>query len=230
MLWELQQVLTQLGEREKEMSVKPESFAEVDREYQTATAEVATLSDSIEQLSKERRRVEGELSDQQELLKKYRSQLTQVKNQQQYAAAHKEIDATLKNVKELEDAALKQMGDVDGLQKQLDERRAGYDDLRSRYDASYEAWQHSLGDLRQAADKLRQRADEIESKVPQRLKGEFYRIFKQRQNIAVAQVFSDSCSGCRTLVRVQVMQQLKRGEMVFCEGCRRILYWEKPQS
>jgi predicted nucleic acid-binding Zn-ribbon protein len=230
MMWELQQVLTQLGDREKQMSVKPEAFAEVDREYQAANEEVTRLTDSLDQLSKERRRVEGELSDQQELLKKYRGQLTQVKNQQQYAAAHKEIDATLKNVKELEDAALKQMGEVDALQKQLDDRRAGFDDLKSRYDTAYAAWQHSLGDLRTESNKLRKRADQLEAKIPERLKNEFYRIFKQRQNIAVAQVVSDSCSGCRTHVRVQVLQQLKRGEMVFCEGCRRILYWEKPPS
>ena len=95
----------------------------------------------------------------------------------------------------IEDAALKQMGEVDALQKQLDDRRAGFDDLKSRYDTSYADWQHSLGDLRKEADKLRKRAGEIEAKIPDRLKNEFYRIFKQRQNVAVALVVSDSCSG-----------------------------------
>jgi predicted nucleic acid-binding Zn-ribbon protein len=229
-LWELQQILTQLGERERQMSVKPESFAEVDAEYQTANAEVERLNGSIEQLSKERRRVEGELSDQQELLKKYQGQLMQVKNQQQYAAAWKEIDATRKHVKELEEATLKQMSEIDGLQKQVDERRDGHDELKGRYDEAYEAWQHSLGDLRGESEQLKERAAAIEKTIPPRLLQEFRTIFKNRQNIGVAQVISDSCTGCRTRIRPQVMQQLKRGEMVFCETCRRILYWEKPQS
>jgi predicted nucleic acid-binding Zn-ribbon protein len=229
-LWELQQVLTQLGEREKQMSVKPESFAAVDAEFQTANDEVERLNASIEQLSKERRRVEGELSDQQELLKKYQGQLMQVKNQQQYAAAWKEIDATRKHVKELEEATLKQMSEIDGLQKQVDERAGNHGELKSRYDEAYEAWQHSLGDLRAESEQLRARAAEIEKTIPERLRQEFHKIFKSRQNIAVAHVVNDSCTGCRTRIRPQVMQQLKRGEMVFCEGCRRILYWEKPQS
>jgi predicted nucleic acid-binding Zn-ribbon protein len=229
-LWELQQVLTQLGDREKQMSVKPESFAAVDREWQGANEEMTQLQTSIDSLAKERRRVEGELSDQQELLRKYQGQLMQVKNQQQYAAAWKEIDATRKHVKELEDATLKQMGDIDGLQKQLDDRKGGHDDLKSRYDAAYDSWQASLGDLKTEADALRKKAAEIEAAIPENLRREFHRIFNARQNVAVAPVVADSCSGCRTRIRPALFQQLKRGELVFCEGCRRILHLENTAA
>src|ERR1700754_707610 len=133
-MWELQTVLTALNEREKEMSVKPDSFAAVDREYQAANDEMTRLQGQIDTLSKERRRVDGELSDQQELLKKYQGQLMQVKNQQQYAAAWKEIDAARKHVKELEESVLKNMTETEGLQQQLDTRKGGHDALQSKYD------------------------------------------------------------------------------------------------
>jgi predicted nucleic acid-binding Zn-ribbon protein len=229
-LWELQTVLSQLGEREKQMAVKPESFAAIDEEYRTANDEMNRLSESLEQIAKERRRVDGELSDQQELLKKYQGQLMQVKNQQQYAAAWKEIDATRKHVKELEDSSLKSMSDAESLQSQLDARRSGHDDLKARYDRAHEEWQHSLGDLRREVEELRERAAAIESTSPDRLKNEFYKIFRQRQNVAVARVVSDSCSSCRTRIRPALQQQLKRGELVYCEGCHRILYLEKAAS
>ena len=229
-LWQLQTVLTQLGEREKQLTSKPESFAEIDRQWQSANEEMNRLQQSIDSLSRERRRVDGELSDQQEILKKYQGQLMQVKNQQQYAAAWKEIDASRKQVKELEDAALKSMTEVEELQKDLDERRAGSSDLQARWQEAHDAWQHSLGDLRAEAEQLRQRVTSIETSLPDRLKREFYRILKQRQNVAMAVVASDSCSACRTRIRPALMQQLKRGELVYCEGCRRILYLERPES
>jgi len=229
-LWELQTVLTQLNDREKQLTTKPETFAAVDREWQAANEDMTKLESQIETSQKERRRVEGELTDQQELLKKYQGNLMQVKNQQQYAAAWKEIDATRKQVKELEDADLKAMGDVEGLQKQLDERRGGSADLKSRWDSQYEAWQSSLGHLQQEAAQLRERAAAIETQLPPRVKADFYRIYNQRQKIAVAPVANESCSSCRTRVRPQVSQQLKRGELVHCEGCHRILYVETPQS
>ena len=227
-LWELQTILTALNEREKQMAVKPESFAAIDREYQSANEEMTRLQTQLDTLGKERRRVDGELSDQQELLKKYQGQLMQVKNQQQYAAAWKEIDATRKHVKELEESVLKNMTEADGLQSQLDERQGGHDELQARYDTAHGEWQHSLGDLRKEADDLRKKAEALEATISPRLKNEFHKIFKQRQGVAVARVTNNTCSSCRTHVRAMVAQQLKRGELIHCEGCHRILYMERP--
>jgi predicted nucleic acid-binding Zn-ribbon protein len=116
------------------------------------------------------------------------------------------------------------------LQSDLDQRRAGSADLKSRWDAAHDAWQHSLGDLRAEVEKLKERSVKIESALSDRLKQDFFRIFKQRQNVAVARVVNDSCSACRTRIRPALFQQLKRGELVHCEGCHRILYLEGPAS
>jgi predicted nucleic acid-binding Zn-ribbon protein len=229
-LWELQNVLTQLGDHEKQLTSKPESFAAIDREWQQANDDMTRLQQSIESLSRERRRVDGELAEQQEMLKKYQGQLMQVKNQQQYAAAWKEIDATRKHVKELEDSELKTMTDVEALQKDLDDRRDGSAELKSRWDVAHDAWQHSLGDLRTEVEQLKARIAAIEAQLSDGLKRNFYQIFKQRQNVAVARVANDSCSACRTRVRPALMQQLQRGDLVHCEGCHRILYFEKASS
>jgi predicted nucleic acid-binding Zn-ribbon protein len=229
-LWELQTVLTQLNDREKQLTTKPDAFAAVDREWQAANEEMTKLDLQIETSSKERRRVDGELADQQELLKKYQGQLMQVKNQQQYPAAWKESDATRKHVKELEDAELKAMGEVESLQKELEDRRGGSADLKSRWDSAHEAWQSSLGHLQEDVARLRERAAAIESHLPPRVKADFYRVYNQRQKVAVTPATNDSCSACRTRVRPQVAQQLKRGELVHCESCSRILYVESPQS
>lgn len=229
-LWELQQVLTQLGERERQLNTRPESFAAVDEEFQSANQDMERLDSQLETIAKERRRVDGELADQQELLKKYQGQLMQVKNQQQYAAAWKEIDATRKHVKELEDSVLKSMNDSDGIQAQLDERRTSFDPLKALHDEEYAAWQSSLGDLRSEIEQLEAKRAQIEAQIPERLRRQFWQIAKQRGNVAVARVDFDSCSACRTRVRAMVAQQLKRGETVQCEGCSRILYMERPAS
>ena len=229
-LWELQTVFTALNEREKQMAVKPESFAAVDREYQSVNEEVTRLQQQLEVLMKERRRVDGELADQQELLRKYQGQLMQVKNQQQYAAAWKEIDATRKHVKDLEESVLKNMTEAEVLQKQLDERSEGHSALQARYDKAHAEWQHSLSDLRTESDQLRAKATQIESTIPERLKNEFHKIYRQRQQVSVSRVASDTGSSCRTRGRPAVAQQLQRGELVHCEGCHRILYLERPTS
>jgi len=229
-LWELQTILSALNEREKLMGVKPDSFAVLDREYEGANEEMTKLQGQLDQLAKERRRVDGELTDQQELLKKYQGQLMQVKNQQQYAAAWKEIDATRKEVKDLEESVLKNMTEADALQAQLEERRGGHSDLQARHEAAHAEWQHSLSDLKKEAGDLKKKAEQVEKTLPERLRREFHKIYRQRQQVAITAVAIDTCSSCRTRVRPAVAQQLKRGELVHCEGCHRILYLERSTS
>jgi predicted nucleic acid-binding Zn-ribbon protein len=188
------------------------------------------LQQQIDDLNKERRRVDGELGDQQELLKKYQGQLMQVKNQQQYAAAWKEIDIARKSVKDLEDSLLKKMGELEEAQKGLDERLENHTDLQQRYDHAYGEWQESLGDLKAEIAKLRDHVENAETQIPEKIRKDFYRILKQRQGVAVSAVVNEACSACRYKIRSQAMQQIRRGEFIHCEGCGRILYFERTSS
>ncbi|MEO8215967.1 MAG: C4-type zinc ribbon domain-containing protein [Acidobacteriota bacterium] len=225
-LWELQSALSELTEKEELLNTKPASFAAVDREYQEASARAEQLQTQLEQFATVRRRIEGELQDQQELLKKYQGQLMQVKNQQQYSAAWKEIDVTRRQVKEQEDLLLATMTEAEEAQKQFDEGNVAAAPLKDRHQAAYQEWQSSLGELRSEIAAIRERITRIESGVPPRARNEFRRIFSHRQGVAITLVEKNSCGACRVRIRPQVSQQLQRGELVYCEGCRRVLYLE----
>jgi uncharacterized protein len=229
-LWELQNVMSRLVEKERALNTKPESFAEVDRDYQAATDQISRLETRIQELGKERRKLDGELQDGQQQLKKYQSQLMQVKNQVQYSAAWKEIDTARKKVKDLEDADLKVMADIEESENQLKELRETAVGLKGRHDQEYESWQSSLGDLRSEVEKIRQKVADIETGIPENMRRQFHRIFQQRQGVAVARVINDSCSGCRVRLRPSAVQQVRRGEVISCEGCGRIVYFERVAS
>jgi uncharacterized protein len=229
-LWELQNVMSLLTEKERALATKPESFAQADREYRATSEQISRLEAKSQELGKERRRLDGELQDGQQVLKKYQSQLMQVKNQVQYSAAWKEIDTARKKVKDLEDADLKVMADIEESEEQLKALRETSVGLKSRYDQEYEAWQSSLGDLRSEVEKIRQKVADIEQGIPENMRRQFHRIFQQRQGVAVARVINDSCSGCRVRLRPSAVQQVRRGEVISCEGCGRIIYFERVAS
>ena len=229
-LWELQNVLGVLKEKEKALASKPDSFAQVDLEFQNTNAQMSRLEQRIEDLSRDRRKLDGQLQDAQQLLKKYQAQLMLVKNQVQYSAAWKEIDTARKHVKDLEDADLKVMSDIEEAENQLKTLREFSVPLKSRFDEEYGAWQSSLGGLRQEIEAIRTRVLGIEQAIPETVRRQFHRIFQQRQGVAVARIINDSCSGCRVRLRPSVTQQLRRGDVVSCEGCGRIFYLEKVTS
>ncbi|MGH9457792.1 MAG: zinc ribbon domain-containing protein [Thermoanaerobaculia bacterium] len=229
-LWELQTVLSQLAETERALSDKPESYAAVERDLGALRDEIAGLTQKKEDLGKRRRQIDAELQSAQETLKKFQAALMQVKNQTQYAAAWKEIDTARRQVKELEDAELAVMTELEEIEKELAARGGREAELVEVHDREYEQWQGSLGDLRRQADETRAKAEEIEAAIPDALRRQFHQILRQRQGVAVARVVGQACGECRVRLRAQSLQQLRRGEVVTCDGCRRFYYLEKVAS
>ena len=56
------------------------------------------------------------------------------------------------------------------------------------------------------------------------------RLIEKKQGLAVALVVGGSCSACHVRIRPAAMQILKNArEIVYCDTCKRILYYD-PQS
>lgn len=229
-LWELQQAMSELSERERQLTEMPQPFATTDRTYMEAVSAIDELKARKEELETKRREIERTLSAEQETLQKYEGQLMQVKNQMQYTAAWKEIDTARKKVKEQEDELLAVMTQIESIDDELEERDTVVAPLKKQHDAEYKEWQDSLGGIRELVEKARVRISEIEKEIPDRLRKEFYQIFNHRKGIAVALVQNNACSACRFKVRPAVAQQVRRGEVIMCDSCRRIIYLDKVAS
>lgn len=225
-LWKLQSELSRLHELERGLSERPAGFAEVDDRLHQAQQALTALRAKADESQKQRRELDRELQVEQEALNRYQGQLMQVKNQQQYAAAWKEIDMARRKVKELEDAALQRMQELEEIEGKISEGERELEPLEQEHKASYESWQSSLGDLRSEAEEVRKRIEEIGKTVPPAVLREFHRVAEQRGGVAMARVTRSSCEGCRVNIRPALYQQLRRGELTRCEGCRRMLFVE----
>jgi len=229
-LWELQQIKSGIAAKDQQLTERPESFARIDDEYQAARSETERFETRRRALDLERRGIEGELQTVQEILTKYQGQLMKVKNQQQYAAAWKEIDTTRKKIKELEDEDLRILTEIEEIDGQLKELSESHADLEASWTEAHGLWQESLSGLRDEIAGLKERATLVEGQIPEKWRRQFYRIFEQRHGVAVVAVENGACGGCRVRIRPHVDQRLKRGEVIPCEGCHRISYLKQVNS
>jgi predicted nucleic acid-binding Zn-ribbon protein len=67
--------------------------------------------------------------------------------------------------------------------------------------------------------------------VPAPLLAKYEQLLKQRRGIAVAQMAGETCRACHVRLRPHVAQIIRRNdEIIQCESCQRILYFEPPAA
>ena len=58
----------------------------------------------------------------------------------------------------------------------------------------------------------------------------FHRLVEKKGGLAIVKVVNGSCSACHMKVRPHAVQTLKVGlEIINCDSCKRILYWDGPR-
>lgn len=205
----------------------PEELSDVDREHQERVAAVARLRERLLEAESERRRAEGELADHQEKQKKYQGQLRSVQSSREYGAVLNEIDGVEKLVRSTEDRVLALEEELENARKDLAEREESLPRETEEHEEKLKDWRATQRGIDEELAAARAEIQDVEKQIPPRDRAEFHRLIEKKGGLAIVRVSNASCSACHVKVRPAAMQILKAGrEIVYCDSCKRILYWD----
>jgi len=221
----LQAIDTQIYNLETEKNSKPEEIKKLDTAFEEKKQHLADLEKKLLDLQKQRKGKELDLGSKEEVIKKNQTQLYQLKTNKEYTAMLKEIAGTKADISVIEDGIL-------GIMEQAD---AAKDDIaRER-----EVLKGEEGKLSMEKNKIQVRIKEIDDRLAQlradrsratsgidaKIMGQYDRIMKGRDWLAIALVKNNACQGCFMNVPPQVINLIKMyDQLVVCEVCQRILY------
>jgi len=200
---------------------------EIENRFRERNAEYVSVKERHDAAETDRKARTIELKDLEETYRKFMDSLMQVKNQREYAAVLKEIDAVKARRGEHEEAVLKDMEEIEGLASDLQGRashieveRAQVESERTQVEAEVEAARNVIE--RCEADRAR-----IEQELPAALVATIRRIEGGRRGIFLVKVERELCQACHVRVRPQVYQEIKQAAKIHtCSNCRRVLYHE----
>jgi predicted nucleic acid-binding Zn-ribbon protein len=209
----------------------PAHIAELETELRGVRERVDAGHVAIETARRERARLELDLKAADEKINKYKAALMQVKTNDEYRAALNEIDYTNRTRSELETRVLELMEEVDSRREEL---KALEEELRVE-DEKIHTDRKMLEEEREALGGKRSSelttASEIENRLPARLVGIYQRIAAVRGGVVLALARDGVCVACNMRLRPSIFQQVKRNEQVItCDSCGRILYYEEPPA
>ena len=234
-LYRLQDRLRFVQTRQRERDTVPEELSDVDREYRERVDAAASLRERLDEAELERRRAEGELADLQEKQRKYQGQLRSVQSSREYGAVLNEIDGVDRQIRTTEERLLALEEEIESARTELATREQNLPAETAQHEERLKDWraaQRVINDELAAAEAEIQR---LESEIPPRDRSEFHRLLDKKRGLAVSRVIqiasSYSCSACHVKIRPAALQVLKAGrEIVYCDSCKRILYWDMQRS
>ena len=184
----------------------------------------------LDRIAADRRQLEGEIQIVEDRISKYRSQLSDVKTNEQYKALLHEIDFHGERIGTMEDEILLNMEREESLREErlLLEQRLRKES--TRVDRERQAVQEEIEETRTELDRRRREAGDLIGLIAPEVYGDYRKIATARKGVAVARA-EENCQGCHVRIRPSLLGQVMAGkQIVHCERCDRFLYWGPDPS
>ena len=173
-------------------------------------------------------RLEGEAKEYDQKINRLRQQQFQIKTNEDYRILEGEIEVCNRQKGEIEDQELALLEKKDGLKARLEQAQQVLNNeakVVSQEVASLE--ERSKGAVAELATMQGRRqnlAEVVEAPVLSR----YERIMQNKGDYALVAVEKGCCSGCHMHLPPSIIKGAKKGqELVVCNFCSRILYWQE---
>jgi len=184
--------------------------------------------DNVKALQLKRKDAEGELQAKEDTIKKYTSQMYQVKTNKEYTALQEEIGRIKADDSLIEEVIIRILDQVDEENREiakekdfLKKEEGVLAEEKTRLDAEGSRIKGQL-------DVLKKQRSELAGKVEKTVLAKYERIVASKDGLAVVPVANDSCQGCFRIMPPQVINEIRmKAELIYCENCARILYIEE---
>jgi predicted nucleic acid-binding Zn-ribbon protein len=227
----LQNLDDRAAELTKEIATLPKHIAEIEKKLESHQRRLDQDRAGMTANQKERKHLEGEIQANDQKISRLKTQMMDAKTNDQYRAFQHEIDFCQQEIRRHEDRILELMTESEPLEKAVKAAEAALAAEKKQVEEEKaKARERTATDQREIDGLLAERKGILAQMTP-KIASEYERIRKGRAGVAIAEVVGGRCSKCNMQVRPQFLQELKRQDSVMvCESCKRMLYWNPPQS
>lgn len=225
-LMHLQEIDRQLATLESVKGDLPQRLEAITQELESKQAVWQEKENAIRETVTAQQQARDEVVLMREKLKKYQSQLYQVKNNREYDAITIEIENTEKEADALEYKILEYEERLAKLQQERDELNPLIEELGVRRSESQEILEKTLATTRDDEQKLLLEREETVKGLPRQILSTYNRIRSGRGGVALAMLRDGACSECSSRIPPQRGLEIRQMDKLYlCEVCGRIMIW-----
>ena len=228
-LMEMQEADRHISRLKAEIAALPKRVAVIEEKLAGTKATVEKAKAAIKADEAAKRKYETAITDLQGKISKYRDQSLDVKTNDQYKALLHEIQFAEQDIRNHEDKILELMVNAEAREKAVKaaeiEMKAESAEIEKE---KIDARERTAQDEKELKEWTAKR-DGLRSGIDADLLRHFERVSKFRGS-GIAEVRGQKCMGCQVMLRPQTYNDVKSDQIVMCESCQRILYYDASKE
>ena len=224
-LVKLQNVELKRSRLNHEARALPAETAQAEEALGAAERRSAEISAGLSREDSLRTRLEREIGGHRQKAERFRAQLDSVKTPAQAEAIEHEVQFAGAEIERLENEEFASLERSEAQEAELGQARAQVELLAG----SLETVRARAAERRQEIAEELAALDREREEVRQRIDGELLNRFDRlaaARGTGIARAEGQQCMGCHIGLRPQTWNQLREGELLSCDSCQRLLYWD----
>uniref|UniRef100_A0A7C3RIU2 C4-type zinc ribbon domain-containing protein n=1 Tax=Dictyoglomus thermophilum TaxID=14 RepID=A0A7C3RIU2_DICTH len=230
-LLEIQELILQLRDYEKRLK-------NLELEFENYLNEnLKLINDKEEELRKiidDFKLIRDQQKEKEDKVVIYREKLSQeekrsltLKNPKEVMHIEKEIENLKKQINNLEDEILNLMIQSEEIDLRKKHVSLELQKMREEFENNKKILENEINLVKDEIRNLSDNISEKRSKIPEQDLIEFDNLLKSKNSRAIARVINkEICEGCRLSIPKAVLEKVKKGDIVNCPNCGRILWLE----
>ena len=225
-LIKVQKIDSEIYNLKDEKAEKPAQKQVLEQVFIQKSQALKAKEEESKSLQLKRKEHEIDLETKEKEIKKYQSQLLQIKTNKEYTALQKEIEGLKADNAVLEDDILGLMEKVDKVKAEIAEERQRLASEDKELKEEIIKIDQEIKDLDVKISSLEKEKTQLCANVEKNLLAQYERILKAKRGLALVTIAGKSCGGCHRVLPPQVINEARmKDKVIRCEFCARLLYW-----
>ena len=226
-LVELQDIDSQLEDLNSLLGDLPKMVDELNEKENSLKDRVEADKVSLKEINLNNSKSEKVNSDIQEKVNKLTDQLFLVTNNKQYDALTNEIEYLKKQKKENEELLISNLEQRETLEKNINENEASLEELKTDLDVRRNKLDEALSETADEKAALENSRKKQVTEIDDTTMQVYNKVISARSGIAVVPLSGNSCGGCGAALPLQMVSEIRSGDLHNCQSCGRFVYNKK---
>ena len=199
-------------------------------EYEAAQAALAAARENVAKADRNLKQTEAEIAAQNEAVRKFLTQSALVKKNDEYQALLQNIEVAKGRISELESRVIELLDEQEAARKALADQEREFAATDKQVREELAEFEQLIETIKADAVKLKAEKKKFMPRVELNVLNAYQNILTRDKGAPVVPIVNGSCGNCSLKVTPQLINEAKKGTLVYCDNCSHILYYPAEEQ